>query len=176
MSKIGKLPITIGQGVTVTVDGRNVTVNGPKGNGTLPLPTGITVDVQEGKALVTAKNKEDRQVKALYGLTRANLANLIKGMDTGFEKQLEITGVGYRAQLQGVDLVLSLGFAHPVKFHPAKLTTQTNRTKYYALCHAQTGNSIIIKFKKFCSETNLVCLNRIFYDEKRTVSILHTIF
>jgi large subunit ribosomal protein L6 len=118
MSKIGKLPITIGNGVTVTVSGNNVNVTGPKGNGTLPLPEGITVDTQEGKVLVNAKKLEDRKVKAMYGLTRANLANLIKGLDTGFEKQLELTGVGYRAQMQGVDLVLSLGFSHPVKFHP----------------------------------------------------------
>jgi large subunit ribosomal protein L6 len=118
MSKIGKLPITIGQGVTVTVDGRNVHVAGPKGNGTLPLPLGIDVTIEEGKALVTAKNLEDRKVKAMYGLTRANLANLIKGLDTGFQKQLEIIGVGYRAAMQGNDLSLSLGFAHPVKFHP----------------------------------------------------------
>ena len=118
MSKIGKLPITVGSGVTVTVNGSNVNVNGSKGNGVLPLPAGITVEVQEGKALVTAKNLEDRKVKAMYGLTRANLANLIKGMDTGFEKKLELKGVGYRAQMQGTDLVLSLGFAHPVKFHP----------------------------------------------------------
>jgi len=118
MSKIGKLPIKIGTGITVTVDGRNVNVNGPKGNGTLPLPVGIDVAIEEGKVLVTAKNLEDRKVKSLYGLTRANLANLIKGMDTGFEKQLEINGVGYRGQIQGVDLVLSLGFAHQVKFHP----------------------------------------------------------
>ena len=118
MSKIGKLPITVGSGVTVTVDGRNVHVTGPKGNGTLPLPQGIDVANEEGKVLVTAKNLEDRKVKAMYGLTRANLANLIKGMDTGFQKQLELTGVGYRAQMQGMDLVLSLGFAHPVKFQP----------------------------------------------------------
>jgi len=118
MSKIGKLPITVGNGVTVTVDGRNVHVTGPKGNGTLPLPEGITVEVQDGKILVSAKKLEDRKIKALYGLTRANLANLVKGMDTGFAKQLELTGVGYRAQMQGMDLVLSLGFAHPVKFHP----------------------------------------------------------
>lgn len=118
MSKIGKLPITVGNGVTVTVAGNNVSVNGPKGNGTLPLPEGIQVETQEGRVLVTAKNLEDRKVKAMYGLTRANLANLIKGLDSGFEKQLEITGVGYRAQMQGVDLVLSLGFSHPVKFHP----------------------------------------------------------
>lgn len=118
MSKIGKLPITIGNGVTVAVAGNSVTVNGPKGNGTLHLPVGISVEIQEERALVTAANVGDRKVKALYGLTRANLANLIKGMDTGFEKKLELKGVGYRAQMQGVDLVLSLGFAHPVKFHP----------------------------------------------------------
>jgi large subunit ribosomal protein L6 len=118
MSKIGKLPITIGSGVTVNVAGSNVTVNGPKGNGMLALPEGISVETQEGKVLVTAKKLDDRKVKALYGLTRANLANLIKGLDAGFEKQLEITGVGYRAQMQGVDLVLSLGFSHPVKIHP----------------------------------------------------------
>ncbi|MGH7204252.1 MAG: 50S ribosomal protein L6 [Candidatus Levyibacteriota bacterium] len=118
MSKIGKLPITVGNGVTVTVNGNNVTVSGPKGNGSLALPTGIAVETEEGRALVTAKNLEDRSVKAMYGLTRANLANLIKGMDSGFEKKLEILGVGYRGQMQGVDLVLSLGFAHPVKIHP----------------------------------------------------------
>ena len=118
MSKIGKLPITVGNGVTVTVAGRNVTVNGPKGNGILPLPEGIDVESQEGRVLVTSKKLEDRRVKAMYGLTRANLANLVKGLDSGFQKQLEITGVGYRAQMQGIDLVLSLGFSHPVKFHP----------------------------------------------------------
>ncbi len=118
MSKIGKLPITIGQSVTVSADQRAVTVNGPKGSGTLPLPEGITVETKEGRVFVTAKKLEDRRVKAMYGLTRANLANLIKGMDTGFEKQLELIGVGYRAAMQGTDLVLSLGFAHPVKFHP----------------------------------------------------------
>jgi len=118
MSKIGKLPITVGNGVTVTVDGRNVNVSGPKGNGTLPLPMGIDVEPVEGKVLVTAKKLDDRKVKALYGLTRANLANLIRGLDTGFQRQLEINGVGYRAAMQGTDLSLSLGFAHPVKFHP----------------------------------------------------------
>ena len=118
MSKIGKLPITIGNGVNVTVTGDKVAVTGPKGNAALTLPTGIHVAVAEGKAVVTAENKEDRKVKALYGLTRANLANLIKGVDTGFEKKLELQGVGYRAQMQGADLVLSLGFAHPVKFQP----------------------------------------------------------
>ncbi len=118
MSKIGKLPIQVGNGVNVTVTGNQVSVTGPKGNASLQVPAGITVQLQDGKAVVTAENKEDRRVKAMYGLTRANLANLIKGVDTGFEKKLELQGVGYRAQMQGADLVLSLGFAHPVKFHP----------------------------------------------------------
>ncbi|HSX09217.1 MAG TPA: 50S ribosomal protein L6 [Candidatus Saccharimonadales bacterium] len=118
MSKIGKLPITIGSGVTVTVSGNTVSVAGPKGNGTLSLPEGVSIEAREGQVLVKAKTLEDRRVKAMYGLTRANLANLIKGLDSGFQKQLEINGVGYRAQMQGVDLVLSLGFSHPVKIHP----------------------------------------------------------
>ena|SRR5579872_716774 len=123
MSKIGKLPITVGNGVTVTVDAHVVTVSGPKGNETLSLPVGIDVKIEEGKVFVTAKKLDDRKVKAMYGLTRANLANLIKGMDTGFQKQLEIIGVGYRAAMQGTDLSLSLGFAHPVKFHPQQGVT-----------------------------------------------------
>ena len=118
MSKIGKQPIVIPSGVTVTVENQNVTVNGSKGNGSLLLPKGISVETQENTLLVTAADLEDRKVKALYGLTRANLANLIKGMGTGFEKKLEIVGVGYRAQMQGTTLVLNLGFAHPVKIEP----------------------------------------------------------
>ncbi len=118
MSKIGKLPIALGTGITVAVTGHNVAVTGPKGSMSLTLPAGITVETGEGQVVVKAENKEDRKVKAMYGLTRANLANLIKGVDTGFEKKLELAGVGYRAQMQGADLVLSLGFSHPVKFHP----------------------------------------------------------
>ena len=118
MSKIGKLPITIKSGVTVTVNGQNVAVAGPKGNGTLTIPEGVAVEIKEDKVLVTAKNLDDRKMKALYGLTRANLANLMKGLDQGFEKQLELKGVGYRAQLQGASLSLSLGFAKPVIFQP----------------------------------------------------------
>lgn len=120
MSKIGKLPIPVGNGVTVTVTGQEVAVAGPKGNASLTLPEGIGLQQEEGKIVVTASNKEDRKIRSMFGLTRANLANLIKGVDTGFEKKLEIVGVGYRANMQGADLVLSLGFAHPVKFPPVQ--------------------------------------------------------
>ncbi len=118
MSKIGKLPIAVASSVTVTSTDDTVSVTGPKGNVTMQLPKGIGITHEEGRVLVTAENKEDRSVRAVYGLIRANLANVIKGVDKGFEKQLEIVGVGYRAQMQGTDLVLSLGFSHPVKMHP----------------------------------------------------------
>jgi large subunit ribosomal protein L6 len=118
MSKIGKLPIILGNGVSATMQGSNVTVTGPKGTASYVIPTGMEVNVADGKLTVSAKDISDRKVRALYGLTRANLNNIVKGVDTGFEKRLELVGVGYRAQMQGVDLVLSLGFSHPVKIKP----------------------------------------------------------
>jgi large subunit ribosomal protein L6 len=118
MSKIGKLPITIQNGVSVTVQGNQVQVTGSKGTGSYTLPEGINVEIGEGQISVKASDLSDRRVKAMYGLTRANLANLVKGFDSGFEKKLELVGVGYRAQMQGADLVMSLGFSHPVKITP----------------------------------------------------------
>ena len=118
MSKIGKLPIAIGNGVSVSVQENQVQVTGPKGKASYALPEGISVELTEGILTVKALDLSDRKVKAMYGLTRANLANIVKGLDSGFEKKLELTGVGYRAQMQGVDLVLSLGFSHPVKITP----------------------------------------------------------
>lgn len=118
MSKIGKMPIALASGITVTTQGSTVQVNGPKGNVSYALPEGITIAVEENKVQVKAKSIEDRELRALYGLTRANLANIIKGVDSGFEKRLEMVGVGYRAQMQGRTLVLSLGFSHPVNYIP----------------------------------------------------------
>ncbi len=116
MSKIGRMPILISSGVSVSVQGQQVSINGPKGNVSYDVPEGVTAEVVEANLLVTAKNLEDRSVKARYGLTRALLANIVKGVSVGIEKKLELVGVGYRAQMQGADLVLSLGFSHPVKF------------------------------------------------------------
>lgn len=118
MSKIGKLPIILSSGVTATVSGNAVSISGPKGNASYTLPEGMSVEIAEGRVSVSAQNKNDRKQRAMYGLTRANLANVIKGVDKGFEKKLELIGVGYRSQMQGTDLVLSLGFSHPVKFTP----------------------------------------------------------
>jgi large subunit ribosomal protein L6 len=117
MSKIGKLPITLANGVSVTIQGNQAQITGPKGTASYTIPEGVTVTVAEGKAVVTIADNRDRNMRAVYGLTRANIANIVKGLDTGFERKLDIVGVGYRAVMQGTTLVLSLGFAHPVKFN-----------------------------------------------------------
>ena len=118
MSKIGKLPIEIKDTVTVTIEGQTVTVAGSKGQTAYVLPKGISARVEEGQLLLTQERENDRSLRAFYGLSRALLANMVTGVSTGFEKKLEIQGVGYRGQMQGNDLVLSLGFAHPVRFSP----------------------------------------------------------
>lgn len=118
MSKIGKLPITVSEGVAVSIAGNTVKVNGPKGEHVLSVPSGIVVTLTDGIVTVSATDEKNPNAGALSGLTRALLANMVKGVVSGFEKKLELSGVGYRAQVQGADLVLSLGFSHPVKITP----------------------------------------------------------
>lgn len=118
MSKVGKAPITVKEGTAITIENDIVSVSGTKGQATYKIPNGIEVKLENGLVTLTLTDKNDKSKRALYGLTRANLANVMTGMTDGFEKKLELQGVGYRAQMQGTDLVLSLGFAHPVKFHP----------------------------------------------------------
>jgi len=117
MSKIGKLPIEIKSGTTVQIDGNSVSVTGVKGQMSYILPEGIVAKEENGQVLV-ARVKDSDSLNAVWGLARAQLSNLVKGVDTGFEKKLELQGVGYRAQMQGNDIVLNLGFSHPVKFSP----------------------------------------------------------
>lgn len=118
MSKIGKKPIEIKSGVQITINGRMVSASGNKGQANYELPEGIQVKHEGEKLFLTVSDFRNKTQRALYGLARAKIANMIKGIETGFEKKLEIQGVGYRAQMQGSDLVLSLGFSHPVKFKP----------------------------------------------------------
>jgi large subunit ribosomal protein L6 len=114
MSRIGLSPIPVPSGVDVTVRGRMVTVKGPKGQLERPLPEGITVEQADGELRVNRSNDE-REVKALHGLVRSLLANMVTGVTEGYEKRLEIHGVGYRAQKQGNDIELSVGFSHSVR-------------------------------------------------------------
>jgi len=113
MSRIGKLPITLSKGVEIKIDGNKVHVKGPKGEleDTFSPHIGITMD--NGTITVTRPNDQP-QIRALHGTTRALLNNMIVGCSTGFEKVLEYKGVGYRAEVSGKDLVLNLGYSHPI--------------------------------------------------------------
>ena len=114
MSRIGKMPIAVPAGVTVDVAENNkVTVKGPKGTLERVLPAVLTIKVEDGQVVVERPNDE-KQTKALHGLTRSLLNNMVIGVSEGYKKVLEINGVGYRAQKQGKTLTLSLGFSHPV--------------------------------------------------------------
>lgn len=114
MSKIGKAPIFIKEGVTVKLEGSLVKVSGGKGNLEFKVPMGIKAEVSDGKVLVSQEKKNDRETSALFGLTRARLANIVEGVSKGFEKKLELSGVGYRAQAAGDTLTLFVGYSHPV--------------------------------------------------------------
>ena len=113
MSRIGKLPVAIPEGVKVTVEGQKITAVGPLGTESLELRPEIAI-AQEENSLVITRTSDDRKVRALHGLSRTLVNNLVTGVKSGFEKKLEINGVGYRASMQGNDLNLALGYSHPV--------------------------------------------------------------
>jgi large subunit ribosomal protein L6 len=115
MSRIGKLPVDIPQGVKVGVDGNTVTVEGPKGKLTQEVRSEISVKVEGDQVIFTRKN-ESKPVKSYHGLYRNLVNNMVTGVSTGFSKTLVINGVGYRAEMQGKTLVLNLGFSNPVEF------------------------------------------------------------
>ena len=116
MSRIGRAPITVPAGVTVTVTPENVvTVKGPKGTLTQAFKSNINIEVNDNVINVTRPNDE-KENRALHGLTRTLVNNMVVGVTAGYEKRLEINGVGYRAEKQGKKLVLSLGYSHPVFF------------------------------------------------------------
>jgi len=113
MSRIGKMPVTIPTGVEVQVDGPQVTVKGPKGTLSQSLAGGISVEQDDG-ALTVVRPDDERESKSLHGLSRTLVANMVTGVTQGYEKKLEIVGVGYRVQAKGANLEFALGFSHPV--------------------------------------------------------------
>jgi large subunit ribosomal protein L6 len=117
MSRIGRLPITVPSGVDVTIDGRNVTVKGPKGTLSRSLHPDITVSRENGTIVVT-RPTEQKTHKQLHGLTRTLVNNMVVGVTDGYRKGIEITGVGYRAALSGRKLTLNLGYSHPIEIEP----------------------------------------------------------
>ncbi len=117
MSNIAKRPVKIESGVTVNIDSSSVVVNGPKGSLTTHIPQGISV-VVEGDEVRVAKLNQSHDFEKFAGLARALVANMVKGVSVGFVKKLELTGVGYRAKVEGSDLVLNVGFATPMRVKP----------------------------------------------------------
>ncbi|HMV73624.1 MAG TPA: 50S ribosomal protein L6 [Microthrixaceae bacterium] len=113
MSRIGKAPIAVPSGVTVTLDGQSISVKGPKGELSRTYSELISVR-QDGEELVVERSGDDRDSRAQHGLVRSLIQNMVTGVTQGFQKDLEIVGVGYRAQAKGQGLELSLGFSHPV--------------------------------------------------------------
>jgi len=117
MSRIGKRPVPVPAKVTVTIEGQSVTVKGPKGELARVLPEGVLVK-QEDNTIVVERQNESRKSRERHGLCRTLIANMIEGVSNGFQKRLEIQGVGYRAQVQGRNLNMSVGYSHPVVFEP----------------------------------------------------------
>src|SRR5438067_12933773 len=117
MSRIGNSPITIPDGVTVTIEPARVAVAGPLGTLQQQVPTRMKIEQRDGEVVVT-RPTERGDDRALHGLTRTLIANMVEGVTQGFEKRLEIQGVGYRATLQGTDLELQVGYSHPVRIKP----------------------------------------------------------
>src|SRR5947209_17556798 len=113
MSRIGRQPIAVPAGVTISIEPQRVTVNGPRGELSEQIPRDIQVEQTDGEIQVTRPTDRGEH-RALHGLTRSLIANMVQGVTDGFEKRLEIQGVGYRAQLRGRDLELALGYSHTV--------------------------------------------------------------
>jgi len=125
MSRVGKKPIPIPAGVTVTIQGTTVTVKGPKGTLARSFPAVCTVE-QQDSTLVVTRGADDRIQRSMHGLTRALLSNMVKGVSDGFAKELEIVGVGYKAEAKGKTLVLTVGYSHPVNYAvPEGVTIET---------------------------------------------------
>ena len=115
MSRIGKKPVAIPKGVTIKVDGNTVDVKGPKGQMRQPLPPNVSAAVEDGQ-LVTKKASDDRELDKFHGLARSLVNNAVLGVTEGWKKELDIVGVGYRAEMKGQQIHLALGYSHPVIF------------------------------------------------------------
>ena len=125
MSRIGKVPVPVPAGVDVTIEGRLVTVKGPKGTLSHTVREPITVARDEDGAIVVTRPNDERESRSLHGLTRTLISNLVTGVTQGYERKLEIVGTGYRAVAKGSSVELALGFSHPVVIDPPEGITVT---------------------------------------------------
>jgi large subunit ribosomal protein L6 len=129
MSRIGRKPLTAPKGVTLIQSGGRYGVKGPKGELSKPLPPGITIKAEGGRFLV-ARADDSRDMRAKHGLVRAHLANMVKGVTDGWIRELEINGVGYRAEVSGDTVTMQLGYSHPVVFKlPKEVTAKVEKNR-----------------------------------------------
>jgi len=136
VSRIGKLPVAIPAGVKIAVEGGAVRLEGPKGKLQASVPSGVDVKV-EGNLLRIERQTEDRKIRALHGLTRKLIANMTQGVSQGFTRVLDINGVGYRAEVKGQEIHMTLGYSHPVVFPlPAGVTAAVERQVIITLSSA----------------------------------------
>lgn len=127
MSKIGKLPIELPEGVKVEIKGSEIVIMGPGGILTRQIPRGIEAEIKDGAIFLTTK-KSSPSISAIYGTTRALMANMVKGVSSGWKKILELVGAGYKAELRGSDLILNIGYSHPVEFKaPPNITFKVEK-------------------------------------------------
>jgi large subunit ribosomal protein L6 len=151
MSRIGKMPIPVKSGVKVAIDGDTVSIEGSKGSLSYTLPRGIRAEMQE-QDLVVLRADDSKQQRAFHGLSRALLANAVNGVSNGFTKDLEIHGVGYRAEVSGQDLKLSLGYSHPVEFKVpdgVKVSVEKNTKISVSGCDRQQVGQVAANIRAF---------------------------
>ena len=149
MSRVAKKPIALPKGVELNIQDQSIAVKGPKGTLSVAKPAGITVIVEDGQAQLAT---DDAELVPLAGTLRAILANMVKGVSEGFERKLELVGVGYRAAMQGKDLNLSLGFSHPVLFKSPEgitITTPTQTEILVAGADKQRVGEVAAKIRGF---------------------------
>lgn len=133
MSRIGRMPVVLPEGVNVEIKGSHVRVKGPKGELEHTFPASMDISIEDGEVIVR-RPSDERTHRALHGMTRSLISNMVTGVSAGFEKILEINGVGYRAELSGKNLVLHVGYSHPVTFEPPEgvsfeVDTRTRQVK-----------------------------------------------
>jgi large subunit ribosomal protein L6 len=151
MSRIGKKPVPIPKGVTVTLDGSKITVKGPKGELSRSLPAAMLVSMKDNEVVVERPSEENEH-KALHGLTRTLVANMVEGVTKGFSKQLEIVGVGYKAEVRPYGLQLALGFSHAIEYKaPAgiKLTAPQPTTVVVAGANKEMVGQVAAEIRSF---------------------------
>lgn len=151
MSRIGKKPIIIPKGVTITIKGDMLSVKGPKGEEELKLHSAVSVKEADGALNISVANPDEKSERALWGLYRALIANMVRGVVTPFQKKLEMVGVGYKAALQGKKLTLEVGFSHPVIVELPEAVTGTVEKNVITLTglNRQVVGQIAAKIREF---------------------------